>query len=434
MEAIDREILVQKFSNYYCDETKDDESEAKNFRLYDIQELYYPYLFVHIDYQVSKTKKIHQIELKFLEMIEILSSTKYEHLLDKLRDLTQLDKDIFDGIISSLQLKGHININPLSLTTAGKEAKNKQKEDIQETDSADVYMDSIMGEISSEKESIKNPPKEALELKPKLNFEPCTQSLNEHFSDNKTLRTCLMEALDSKESVVWGITEVKRRKKVFEKLVCLFYCWEEEEKILIVDSKYEKDENLTQRFEKILSQNKLDFVHNPKNEPKILKQHKNNRELSKNNLSLEEGANILVYDFPRYLEYALKNAKKYVYVASPWITIKALQRYQKLIEEALQREIEVSIRYGLKNRKQDIDKESKEVFQEFQKYPKFRCYKGNSHAKVLIFDDEWVIKGSFNWFSFGANEEDKNTGGEEGLLTKNPKTIQESKKEFGEAR
>ncbi|WP_267892950.1 hypothetical protein [Helicobacter aurati] len=34
MKNIEKEMLVQKFSDYYCDESEDD--EAKNFRLYDI--------------------------------------------------------------------------------------------------------------------------------------------------------------------------------------------------------------------------------------------------------------------------------------------------------------------------------------------------------------------------------------------------------------
>lgn len=433
MKKIDKEILTQKFSNFYYDNNAED--GEKQFELYDIQELYYPYLHIKVDYQFTQSKEIHQIELKILEMIEILSSTKYDNLLGELRTLTQLDKDIFDSIISNLQLKGYIDINPLCLTSTGKEAKRTQKANINNSDNIYAYIDSILGEIQLDVRYDKLP-KDALELKPKLPFDPRTETLNEQFIDNKTLRTCLIETLRYKEKGIWDITEVMRVKKVFKKFICLFFCKDNEEKILIVDSQYEKDIDSTEKFEKILAEKKLDFLNTEtKNESEnTITQHRENKKRTKDILSFEDGKDILLYHFPKYLEYALKYATEAVYIASPWVRIKALRRYQKFIEEALQKNIKVYIRYGLQktNKKRDIDEESEKVFEEFkQKYPHyFHVCRGNSHAKVLIFDDKWVIKGSFNWFSCAADENDSQTGEEEGLLTNNTKTIQESKENF----
>ncbi|RDU72436.1 hypothetical protein CQA66_05100 [Helicobacter aurati] len=411
-----------------------------------------------MDYYAIESKSIHQIELKILDMIEILSSTKYDNLHEKLKALTQLDEEVFDSIISDLHLKGYITSLPLALSAKGKEVKNKPEE-IKSADSKKLCIDSIMGEIESfenddKKTKYKKPqdlPKDAIELKPKLSFSPSTQTLNEEFADNKTLRTCLIEALENIESrdsnadkeaqktqrKVWDIEEVvpNRNSKIFQKLICLFYQYKDEkDKILIVDSDYEKNEALTQRVEKILETDKLEPLTNPKNSSNKWEEHTEEKSKSKERLSFEEGQNILVYDFPRYLIYALQNAIRTIHISSPWIKIKALKRYEEHIENALKRGVEVSIKYGFandkkKNKKSDIDVESQEIFDRFaEKYPHFKPINGHSHAKVLIFDNEWVIKGSFNWFSFGVDEHDKNTAKEEGLLTKNKETIKKARK------
>lgn len=441
MKAIDKKMLVQKFSDYYCDETKNE--EAKQFELYGIEEIYYPYLVVRVNYQAIYQKKIHQIELKILEIIELLSSTKYENLLQELKKITQLDDDIFDSIISKLSLKGYISINPLYLTPSGKELKNTQKENIQENTSVCIKIDSLIGEMQASFEKIEShikPPKESMELKPKLKFEPNTQSLNEIFRENKTLRTCLIESVKSieVEKEIWDIVEVERVKKIFDKMICLFYQYENEERILVVNSSYEKDEHLTQKLERLHSDKLFEFRTIKSRNLEIIKKHKENKQKSKNNLNFEEGANLNVYDFPKYLRFALNNAKKSVCIMSPWVNIAALNKYKGLIEKALQRGLSISIKYGLKsrgkgNKKSEIDKESQKVFEEWGQYDNFHICKGDSHAKVLIFDDEWVIKGSFNWFSFGEDEDNTDVAEEEGLLTRNRNTIQASKKIFNEA-
>lgn len=113
-----------------------------------------------------------------------------------------------------------------------------------------------------------------------------------------------------------------------------------------------------------------------------------------------------------------------------------VKEYEKDIESALQKDIKIHIKYGLKPRnrfeKAPIDPESKELFTKWSKdYPNFIATTDNNHSKILICDDSFMIIGSFNWLSFGGlADKDGDTRGETSSVIRNGNSIQEQTKRF----
>ena len=431
MNKLEERAIVERYWDFYKDESED----GINFRLYDIKEVVHPSLILKVDYTKRVNKKLHQIELEFLNLIGVLASQHDGK--ETLQKVTQLDQDIFNSLLNNLELRGLINTDPLTLTKDGWELKRSHNLESLEEDVAFVKLDQLRGEIIEVSDykfhAHTDNSDKTVELKPKLSFQPRKDTLDEVLQDHKTLRTTIMENLDS----VWGILNIEIVGKSLDKRLCLFYECAEQEKILVLYSikNMKNDEKLTGLLEKAIKQGKFEFNAKNKRYEQLITKHDEAR--SKSDLNFEEGCNILFYDFPRYLNHALATANSTVFVSSPWVREAALNKYKKQIESALNRKIKVYLGYGLKPR--GINKQNKPIIDESCKtyledlesrFPNFKTCKMDSHAKVLICDSDWVIKGSFNWFSCSIVEGDE-VGREEGLLSKNIQTIKDSKKSFG---
>lgn len=139
----------------------------------------------------------------------------------------------------------------------------------------------------------------------------------------------------------------------------------------------------------------------------------------------------------RYFIYVLENAKKHIYIQSPWVRDNVLNIYKKYIESALKRGVKISIKYGMKPRnrfdKVGIDEKARAYFDGLQtKFPQlFKLKTDNNHSKILICDDEFMIIGSFNWLSFGAEKQDhKKVRGETSNINKRKDEIQKEITKF----
>lgn len=119
-----------------------------------------------------------------------------------------------------------------------------------------------------------------------------------------------------------------------------------------------------------------------------------------------------VYEHPQYLREAMETASRRLLIVSPWIRAKVVNdEFLKRLEAALARGVEVYIGYGLegegrseKPRDMEIARKLKEMADRF---PNFHLsYFGDTHAKVLAYDDRFVINTSFNWLSFLGNPSD----------------------------
>ena len=205
----------------------------------------------------------------------------------------------------------------------------------------------------------------------------------------------------------------------------------------MIDEKYEIDSNATKLFATLIDKNKFNINDNKAFKENIEKFSNLTAETIQKQVNLEldlnEGITIETEQHKEYLLYTLKNVKKAVYIHSPWVRYNVVKEYKKHIESALQKGIKVFIKYGLKPRnrfeKTPIDPKSKELFTEWSKeYPNFKAIKDNNHSKILIYDNDFMIVGSFNWLSFGGlADKDGDTRGEISSVVKNLDSIQKMK-------
>lgn len=479
------ELLTHKYARIYIDnkESLDNElavnkegEEDTNFIFYDARRVYYPYYKAQIHYQVAKMLELHPILAEILHIISELEKMQDKSNIATLKDITQLDGEIFHSILSDLEIKGYVENRSgvLKLSKNGKELLQKGKERVIEQASAYVQIDAIFGDVVAVAQRAKDihledrADKEAIELKPDSQKRPRTQELHNEFKDNLTLEQVLREKLDelddreeksqnvdtestiikdSKQETteskiskkvehdIIAIDEVKEPKKFFTSYFCLFYKNAAEgEKILVINEKYEIDRTATKLFATLIDTSK--FKANENKASRESKERFDNltAEVIQKQVNLEldlsEGATIETTQHKEYLLYALKKAKQAVYIHSPWVRHNVVKEYEKHIESALQKGIKVSIKYGLKPRnrfeKAPIDPESKMLFDKWDKsYPNFKANTDDNHSKILICDDEFMIVGSFNWLSFGGlADKDGDIRGETSSVVKNKDSIQ----------
>lgn len=127
---------------------------------------------------------------------------------------------------------------------------------------------------------------------------------------------------------------------------------------------------------------------------------------------------------------ALDNAQNTVVIVSPWIKSGGLNNeILGRIERALQRRTRVIIGYGI-SKKEDSDRRILQRLKDIQKKKygdKLLLVKlSNTHEKVLIKDNEYMVITSFNWLSF-KGDPDKGFRQETGYYTESKEAINEMK-------
>ena len=114
-------------------------------------------------------------------------------------------------------------------------------------------------------------------------------------------------------------------------------------------------------------------------------------------------------------ERALREARKRLLIISPWINDRIMEPKVRHLEELLRKGVEVYIGFGITERGPE-DKKSRRGDQTLawlqQKSAQYRNLHvvrlGDTHAKVLLLDDQFVVVGSFNWMSFGGFDRNEN--------------------------
>nr|WP_255550974.1 phospholipase D-like domain-containing protein [Granulicella sp. dw_53] len=132
--------------------------------------------------------------------------------------------------------------------------------------------------------------------------------------------------------------------------------------------------------------------------------------------------NLYVYDHPLLLRDALKTAKERLLIISPWIRGEVVDKdFLKDLENRLQAGVSVYIGHGIttnptRNPK-SADAAAKTDLQKLATaYANLRFVRiGNTHAKVLIKDQEFAAITSFNWLSF-RGDPNKTYRDEQGVL------------------
>lgn len=409
------DLIYNLYYDYYEDEIENELSEY--YEIYDIKEVYYPYYSVQVEYQRNEKKELHPIIFSILNIIEKLETYRDVNILDKLKEITCIDKDILDSILADLVKSGYILISPdLQITKKGKDVIINTGDNIKENSIAYVKLDGIRGEgidTDLERNSFDTkmfPKKDKYELKPKLSVYPRTESLSEYLTKNKTLKTVLYESINKKDMHIWDITGIKITKKFFEKYYCVFYkskSDEDKQKILILDNKYEIDIDNTEKFNKLLKDNIINIA-NEKSEAYKDNRKKFEEKKVNEEIKIDESVVIKPEEHPKYFRYVLDNSKISIFINSPWINNRVLGKYKENIKSALEKKVKIFISYGMRKRsksdKESIDNEAYIYLQKLKNdYKDLLILKEtNDHSKILISDDNFAIVGSFNWLSYGG--------------------------------
>ncbi len=140
---------------------------------------------------------------------------------------------------------------------------------------------------------------------------------------------------------------------------------------------------------------------------------------------------LLMHDHRPILIDALENARHMVIIISPWIRERSTnEEIINHIKNALQRNTKVIIGYGFPEKEYSNDKKVLDLLKSFQNEPngKYLYLKelGDTHDKVLIKDDEFMVITSFNWLSFKGVGTRKETG----YYTENKEAITKMKHEL----
>jgi phosphatidylserine/phosphatidylglycerophosphate/cardiolipin synthase-like enzyme len=152
---------------------------------------------------------------------------------------------------------------------------------------------------------------------------------------------------------------------------------------------------------------------------------------------------VYVYEHPRLLEKALTKSQKRVLIISPWIRAQVVDSsFMDKLKAALRRGVAVYIGYGYpedrkeKDEPRPSDKIAEENLHRLAKQFKNLtvCRLGDTHAKVLISDSNFIVTGSFNWLSF-CGDPGRGFRDEQGTLVEIPEHIddvfREQMKRFG---
>jgi hypothetical protein len=138
-----------------------------------------------------------------------------------------------------------------------------------------------------------------------------------------------------------------------------------------------------------------------------------------------------MYDHRPLLEKALKETQQRLMIISPWIRANSVnQLFLQQFENLLKRGVQVFIGYGLgekdENRYSRDIKAEKTLQKLADQYSKSFIFKrlGDTHAKILISDNNFAVTTSFNWLSF-RGERDRTFRDERGTLVSDPEKIDE---------
>lgn len=130
-------------------------------------------------------------------------------------------------------------------------------------------------------------------------------------------------------------------------------------------------------------------------------------------LNSRETRYLEVHEHRPLFERSLSEAKNRLLIVSPWIRDAVLNSYRTgKLKSLVERGVEVFIGYGLgEDGKLGRDKgDNAIVFLEqlAQRKPNLHFHElGDTHAKILLVDDQFAVIGSFNWLSFeGSSRKD----------------------------
>ncbi|NTW39541.1 MAG: hypothetical protein HGA44_06560 [Cellulomonadaceae bacterium] len=142
---------------------------------------------------------------------------------------------------------------------------------------------------------------------------------------------------------------------------------------------------------------------------------------------------VSVFEHPDLLEEALTHSKRRLLIISPWVKAAVVTTdFRAKLEQRLRAGVGVTIAHGYGDDDSGSDEMAlrglRNMAARFSNLVIVRLR--NTHAKILIFDDNWVST-SFNWLSFRGDPE-RTYRMEEGTLVAIPARVQEEYERYVE--
>lgn len=135
---------------------------------------------------------------------------------------------------------------------------------------------------------------------------------------------------------------------------------------------------------------------------------------------------VSVFEHADLLAEALETAKQRLLIISPWVRSAVVTTdFVSKLEKRLRAKVEVTIAHGIGNDDSGSDESAlRRLSNLASRYENFTFARlTNTHAKILIFDDQWVST-SFNWLSF-RGDSNRTYRMEEGTLVRIPRKVHE---------
>lgn len=419
-----RNICTQLYSNHYVDY-----NNVVKYFLYDQLNLAYPKKFIRVSFTYSA---IVDIDPYIIVLLEIIKDYKGSDLLEYIHQVTKTDQDILEYALADFIKNGLIiekNKNYI-ISAHGLELikKRETREIFQEK--VDIEYDMVKNQISNIYESNSRPKLQRMdnnqdvEIQVKQLFRPDKYALDIEMPNGILYRNVLTKELqkfyagrkeNSIDITIESIDEIEVfNDKTYAFYYTLFFTNQDgENKLLVIDSENEINEYASEFLNELEEEDliNLNFSRN-KNKEISSEVHEEKQQsvigiLQNNRVDTTKNCVIQNEAHPYYLIEAFKTAVSNIYIVSPWVRNKVLEKYKEYMENALKNGVNIYINYGISNNgKEDIDKDAKIYLTELsKKYKNLHIHsKAKTHAKVLICDDKWVITGSFNWLSYDGSD------------------------------
>lgn len=419
-----RNICTQLYSNHYADY-----NNIVKYFLYNQLNLAYPKKFIRVSFTYSA---IVDIDPYIIVLLEIIKDYKGSDLLKYIHQVTKTDKDVLEYALADFIKNGFIiekNKNYI-ISAHGLELIKKRETRQIFQDRVDIEYDMVQNQISNIYESNSRPKLQRMdnnqdvEIQVKQLFRPDKYALDTEMPNGKSYRMVLTEKLQEFytcrenpiEITIESIDEIEVfNDKTYDFYYTLFFTNRDGEKRLFaVDDKNEIDEDASKFLNGLEAEGLINLNFNRNKNKGISSEiHEKKQKciieiLQNNGVDTTKTCVIQNEVHPYYLIEAFKTAVSNIYIVSPWVRNKVLEKYKEYMESALKNGVNIYINYGISDKgKEDIDKDAQKYFNELKKkYENLHIHgNSNTHAKILICDDKWVVTGSFNWLSYDGSDD-----------------------------
>lgn len=141
------------------------------------------------------------------------------------------------------------------------------------------------------------------------------------------------------------------------------------------------------------------------------------------------------FEHPEYLRDALSNSRRRLIIVSPWLRGSVVDRaFMGKLETLLQVGVKVHIGWGISRDEREEPNADRDVLRQLDELAKqygtlVVRRLGNTHAKVLISDERYIIVTSFNWLSFRGDPK-RTFRDERGTLVSQPEYVEQQAQDW----